>query len=141
MDLDMRPALTILLFLLGVGAAAAEAPSTETPNSGDRYAITPKDDGFLRLDRQTGAVAFCAMEKGVPACRLAADERAALEDEIARLRRENADLKAAKAGSPPPPGVSPLPKEEEFERALSLTERFFRRIIRLFKEEAPGDKS
>jgi hypothetical protein len=40
-----------------------------------------------------------------------------------------------------PKGPSGLPSEEEFERTLSFTERFLRRILKVFREEAPGDKS
>lgn len=101
--------------------------------------MSPTQGGFLRLDRETGAVSFCAVENGLSLCRVGADERAALEDEIAKLRRENAELKAAAAQGRS--GFSPLPKEEDFERAMSFTERFLRRMMRLFKEESNGEKS
>ncbi|HXY57804.1 MAG TPA: hypothetical protein VEH76_04405 [Methylocystis sp.] len=113
------------VLLGGLAARAQDAP--------DRYSMTPTNGGFLRLDKQTGAVSFCTVESGASICRLAADERLALEDEIARLRRKNAELKAAQRG------VSALPKDEEIERALTLTERFFRRFMRLFGHEPPGE--
>ena len=53
---------------------------------------------------------------------------------------DNAELKTAR--SPNAPGASSgLPKDEDMERALSFTERFMRRIMRIFKEEANGEKS
>jgi hypothetical protein len=97
--------------------------------------MTPSQGGFLRLDKQSGAVSFCTVENGLSACRIGADERAALETEIERLRRENAELKAGR------PAVSTLPKEEDFERALTFAERFFRRMMRVLKDEAGADKS
>jgi len=128
----MLSAIIVLAASAFASAAwAAEAPSAPV----DRYSMTPTTGGFLRLDKQTGAVAFCTVEAGLSTCRTGADERLALETEIERLRRENAELKGARAGAP-----SSLPKDEEFERALSFTERYLRRIIRLFKEEAGGDK-
>lgn len=111
--------------------AGAQTPQIVKPES-ERYALQPTEGGALRLDKETGAVSFCAVKNGVAACRLAAEERAALDAEIARLREENARLKTAAA-------PKALPGEEEFEKALSFTERFLRRIMRLFKEEtAPG---
>jgi hypothetical protein len=124
-------------------AALAEAPSpapqAAAPSQEGRFSMSPTQGGFLRLDKETGAVSFCAVENGLSLCRIGADERTALEDEIAKLRRENAELKAA--GARGQSGFSPLPKEEDFERAMSFTERFLRRMMRLFKEESNGEKS
>lgn len=117
--------------------APARDPLTQTL---DRYSMTPAQGGFLRLDKQSGAVSYCTVENGLAVCRLGADERAALETEVARLRRENAELKAAR-GPASGPAASTLPREEEFERALTFAERFFRRMMRVLKDEAPGDKS
>ncbi|HYA79744.1 MAG TPA: hypothetical protein VED87_02280 [Methylocystis sp.] len=119
-------AAAVAVLLCGSAVRAQEAS--------DRFSMTPSNGGFLRLDKQTGAVSFCTVESAASVCRIGADERVALEDEIARLRRENAELKAAQGG------VSALPKDEEIERALTLTERFFRRFMRLFGYEPPGDK-
>ena len=129
--------------MAAAGPALAQSPAppqtAEAPAPVDRFSMTPTKDGFLRLDRQTGAVSFCTVEAGVSACRAGPDERAALEKEIAELRRENAELKARDIGRNPS-GASPLPKEDEFERALSFAERFLRRMIRIFKEEGAGEK-
>jgi hypothetical protein len=118
--------------------ALAEAPAPQAPPSSQegRFSMSPTQGGFLRLDRETGAVSFCTVEQGLSLCRISADERAALEKEIADLRRQNAELKAAATAHQ---GAG-LPKEEDFERAMSFTERFMRRMMRLFKEEANGDK-
>ena len=121
-----------------VGPAPAETPPTSAPDAG-RYSMTPADGGFLRLDKATGAVAFCTAKDGLSLCRAGADERAALEAEIARLKSENAELKSRTGAAPKAP--STVPSEEEFERALSFTERFLRRMMRIFREEAPGQNS
>ena len=119
--------VAVAAVLAGVAAARAE----DTP---DRYSMTPANGGFLRLDKQTGAVSFCAVEGSASVCRIGAEERAALEDEIARLRRQNAELKAASAGAPA------LPTDQDIERALTWTERFIRRFMRLFGREPQGEK-
>jgi hypothetical protein len=144
----MRIPWPILAALAWCGPALAQGPSTNPPAptapapsvQEGRFSMTPTQGGFLRLDKETGAVSFCTVEAGLSLCRISADERAALEAELARLRRENAELKAA--GGPHAPGASSgLPKEEDMERVLSFTERFMRRIMRIFKEEANGEKS
>ncbi len=114
--------------------ASPPAPQSYAAQDG-RFSMTPTQGGFLRLDKETGAVSFCTVDGGLSLCRISADERAAFESEILRLRRENAELKAgqARAGG--------LPGEEEFERAMSFTERFLRRMMRVFKDETNGDKS
>lgn len=127
------PVLVAFLALAPVPALADAPPSIVAPE-GERYTLAPSGSGFLRLDRQTGAVSYCSAAGGVSVCRLGADERTALEAEIDRLRAENARLKA-EAARPAPAA----PDEEAFERALSFTERFLRRIMRLFREEAPND--
>ena len=62
------------------------------------------------------------------------------EKEVAALKRENAELKAGRELSLNQSGASTLPKEEEFERALSFAERFIRRMARVLKEESAGDR-
>jgi hypothetical protein len=105
----------------------------DTPLAPDRFSFQPAGGGgWMRLDRTTGAVSYCSAKDELAVCRLGADERAALESEIARLRAENARLKTAQA-------PTLLPSEGEFERALGFTERFLRRIMRLFKEESHDD--
>lgn len=118
------------------GARAEETPSIVAPE-GDRFTLQPAEGGFLRMNKETGAISFCTVKDDIASCRLGADERAALEAEIERLRAENARLKLASPAPPP----STLPSEREFERAMSFTERFLRRIMRLFKEEAPSGGS
>lgn len=118
----------------------SQAPAASEP---ERYSMTPTEGGFLRLDRQTGSVSLCTVEKGRALCRAGADEKAALETEISRLSRENAELRSALSGVPAGrPRASPgLPSEEEFERTLSMTERFLRRLLKVFREEMPADQA
>ena len=129
-----------LLGAIAVAAVLLRDPAARAQDAPDRYAMTPTNGGFLRLDKQTGAVSFCTVEAGASVCRAGADERAALEKEIAELRRENAELKASRDSGGRQSGASPLPREEEFERALNFVERFFRRMVRIFKEENAGDR-
>jgi hypothetical protein len=142
----MRAAAFPLLLAAALAAPAVLAqtavppPAVEPPALAERFSMTPADGGFLRLDRQTGAVSFCSVEAGQSICRAGADERAALEKEIAALKRENAELKAGQNVARSQNGASPLPREEELERALTFAERFIRRMVRALKEESAGDR-
>jgi hypothetical protein len=124
-----------LFFVLLAGAPALAETAPPAPAEAGRFSMSPTEGGFLRLDRETGAVSFCSVSQGLSQCRVSADERSALEVEIERLRRENAELKTRLGEAPRPPAAGP--SEEEFERALSFTERFMRRMLRLFREEGP----
>ena len=70
-----------------------EQPALDTSNP--RFAYHKIDDGYLRLDLRSGEVATCRQHPGGWTCTLAAEERTALENEIARLQRDNALLKNA----------------------------------------------
>ncbi len=145
MRASWRMKLLILPAALAAQVALAQTATpppqaSDAPAVIDRFSMTPAQGGFLRLDKQTGAVSFCTVEAGQSACRAGSDERASLEKEIADLRRENAELKTGLERGASPSGVSPLPKEEEFERALNFVERFFRRMMRILKEENSGDR-
>ncbi len=135
----------LALIASGIALLSAEAlAGTFDPQQpeGQRYSMSPVEGGFLRLDRETGTVSYCTVKEGVSACRASAEERETFEAELSRLRQENAELKSRLAAVPrPPPPPSAVPSEEEMERALSFTERFMRRIMRIFREEAPGEKS
>jgi hypothetical protein len=63
--------------------------------SNPRFVFHRSGDGFLRLDLVTGAVASCSQNTADWTCVPGRDERAVLDHEIARLRRDNAALKNA----------------------------------------------
>ena len=123
----------------------ALADDATTPdNEGGRYAFSKQADGVLRLDKQTGDVSLCSQRTVGWACQAAPDDRAILEDEIARLRRENAVLKKdilarglplpAGATAEPPamsedrrmPGLNDNP---DLDRVLAFARRMWHRLV------------
>ncbi len=100
-------AAVVASLCLAVPALAEEAPDTE----GGRYLFNKVASGYLRLDTRTGEVALCGQHNVGWACQLAPEERAVLENEIARLRSENAALKKdiLSRGLPLPAGTMPEP--------------------------------
>ena len=69
--------------------AEGEMPDSEH----GRYSFSKVAEGLLRLDTQTGQVSVCSQRTVGWACQAVPDDRAVLENEIARLRTENATLK------------------------------------------------
>ena len=88
----IRPAviLAIAVTLVAVPATAEDIPLQE---GASRYSFNRVDDGFVRFDRRTGQVALCGARAVGWGCQTMPEERAALENEIARLTQENDALK------------------------------------------------
>ena len=108
-----------------VPAAPKALGGTDNTPAG-RFSFNRVDDGFLRLDRQTGQVAYCSPHAVGWACQSVPEDRAALDKEMARLQDEVASLKVQVAAlhepppprppadltppaNPPPPVAQPLP--------------------------------
>ena len=132
------------LATIAAGVSPALAQSLETDTQNGRYTMTPAPDGFLRLDTRTGIVSRCTLKGDGVQCRAGADERGALNEEIDRLTRDNADLrrKLAEATDQAPSARlrNALPTETEMNSALDVMEKFMRRMMRVFREEPAGDR-
>jgi hypothetical protein len=76
-----------------VGAGEAREGASDFGNP--RFVFHPIDGGFLRLDLLTGAIASCRPVAADWTCVPGREERATVDREMARLRRDNAALKNA----------------------------------------------
>jgi hypothetical protein len=93
-------------------AQPQEAPSPPPQAPDDRrFTFHRIEGGFVRLDMRTGELASCAPKGADWNCTPGGDERAALDREIAQLRRDNAILKNTllEHGVPLPDGMAPNP--------------------------------
>jgi hypothetical protein len=147
---------SVIIFTLAALAFAPTASAQTTPDSENgRYSYSSVPDGMLRLDTRTGAVSLCAKQV-TWACNAVPDERVALENEIARLQRENGALKKdmLARGLPLPGGVAsspsanqrelnlkvPLPSDAEIDRVMSAFEKMWRRLIDMVQKTPNSDK-
>jgi len=74
----------------------AQERSPGPPDIGNpRFAYHRANDGYVRLDLRSGEVSTCKQREADWTCTPAREERAALEEDIARLKRDNALLKNA----------------------------------------------
>ncbi len=122
--------LTIAAATLLCMSAAASAQET------NRYSLEKTADGYVRLDNKTGEMSICKEQADQLVCRVAADDRVALEDDMSQL---NARLKSVedrlaafeKSGMP---AKDALPTDEEFEKTMGYMEKFFRRFMGVVKD-------
>jgi hypothetical protein len=146
-------ALLVATFVVFAPVADAQtAPDSEN----GRYSFSPVTDGMLRLDTRTGAVSLCARKDSAWSCNTVPDERQALENEIARLQRENGTMKKdmLARGLPLPGGVAggqpdqqrelnlklPLPSDAEIDRVMSAFEKMWRRLVDMAKKTPGSDR-
>jgi hypothetical protein len=73
--------------------APAQTQESLPPVSSSRYSFNRVDNGFLRLDNESGQVAYCNPLAAGWACQAVAIDHAVLETEIASLQKQVASLK------------------------------------------------
>jgi len=136
-------AAVIAVLLVSASAFAEDAAAPETAQP--RYSFYRVADGFLRLDTQTGEVALCSRQPVGWACLAAPEDRAVIENEIARLRKENAALKQdlLSRGLPLPPGTTPeaptngngkeltlrVPNNADLNRVMAFVGHIWHRLV------------
>jgi flagellar motility protein MotE (MotC chaperone) len=132
--MEDRMRVSTLLIPAAVGSLiAATAWSADT----ERYRLEKSADGYVRMNIETGAMSLCQERDGQLVCKMAADERAAFQDEIDRLQEhvKKLDERVAKLESTPSARLeSNLPTEEEFEKTMGYMERFLRGFMDIVKD-------
>ncbi|MFY9685831.1 MAG: hypothetical protein WAJ88_08555 [Pseudolabrys sp.] len=71
--------------------------SPAVPAGGGRFTFNRIDNGFLRLDTQSGQVAYCRTQMAGWACQAVPENRSELGADVARLQADMTDLKALKS--------------------------------------------
>lgn len=140
-----------LMAVLMIGFAAL--PATAQDADKGRYVIERTDNGVIRLDTLTGEVSKCGEVNGQIACKLAADERRAVNDRIAELEDRVSALEerlasldenpvVPKTVKPVAPKSGDLPSDEELDQVFNMMERFMHRFVDVFKDlDRKMDKS
>jgi hypothetical protein len=152
----MRSLIVVLVAAAAGLGAPAQAQTTPDAENG-RYTFSAVPDGLMRLDTRSGQVSLCAKKEAGWACNTVPDERSALENEIARLQRENGAMKKDMLARnlPLPGGVSgappsaqqrelnlkvPMPSDAEIDRVMSAFEKMWRRLVDIVQRSPNGDK-
>jgi flagellar motility protein MotE (MotC chaperone) len=123
-----------------LAACLALMPLVAVPahaNDAERYRLEKSDNGYVRMDTQTGAMSICEEKEGQLVCRVAADERSAFQDEIDRLQDKvkGLDERVSKLENSLSQKLeSSLPSEEDFNKTMSYMERFLRSFMGIVKD-------
>ena len=140
------PRLSMPIALLLAAVPLTASAQNDRPDTEDgRYSLNRVEDGYLRLDQRTGQVSLCSRRDMGWSCHLVPDERSALEEEIARLQRDNAALKkdmlargitprSGSATQTPGPADKPelkAPSEADLDRAMAMMERWWKRLVEM----------
>ncbi len=140
---------------------------TSSQAAGGRYQMTPVENGFMRLDTETGAVSICKNATGKVVCELAEDGAGQYTKDIDKLKQENKKLRAEVdrleqhfgLGANTPPGANnrtkpndlrppvppsaqfKVPQKEDVDQMFNYIEgmlnKFRERLRRLEKEPKP----
>jgi len=147
MTMIAKPIAAVIAALCLTAPTIADEVTPDT--AGGRYVFRKQADGFVRLDTQTGELALCSQKPVGWVCEAAPEDRAALENVIARLQVENAALKKdiLARDLPLPPGVMPeqpaaqsseiqngkttlhLPSDADIDRVVTFAGHVWQRFV------------
>ncbi|MGV1759336.1 hypothetical protein ACQZ6F_23695 [Rhizobium sp. A22-96] len=128
-----------LAAMLLPAALLLSTPALSAEQDTARFQLERSGDHFVRLDRQTGAMSICQDQTGNLVCRMAADERAAYDDELDRLSDRVTKLEKTVASNK----GSSLPSDADVDRTLGIMQKFMRGFMGMAKEfqsEQPDTK-
>jgi len=122
---------------IAIGLAALLIPATLSAAEPDvsRFQLERSGDHFIRLDKQTGAMSLCEEKEGSLVCRMAADERAAYEDELDRLSERVGALENKSIVN------KALPSDAEIDRSISIMERMMKSFMDVVKQFQEDEKT
>jgi len=127
-------AFCLLPLLTGTASAQTE----------ERYRLERTENGYVRMDTQTGAMTLCQEQGGELVCRPATDEQATGTSDTRTLQQRVESLEGRVKALEQDTSAG-LPGEQEFEQSLNMMERFFRRFVDIVRgleqEETPQDQA
>jgi hypothetical protein len=122
-----RLAIAIMTVMLA-GSSASGAETT------GRYVLEKVEQGFLRLDSETGAMALCSAKAGAWECAVVKDQGLDLTAELGRLKAENDKLKARVTELERAGASTKMPSDQEVDKMMDLFGRMFDRFLDFARE-------
>lgn len=120
------------IFLFATGLALVPAIPAAVAQEG-RYVMERTENGFVRLDTFTGEMSVCSQAEDQIVCRMVADERQALEEQIELLEERIAEIERS-PGSQPADRPNQLPADEDIDRTFDIMEQMMRRFLGIIEE-------
>jgi len=144
------------------GSVLAQGPALNDQTGRFTLVPAPDEQGFMRIDKVTGAVSLCSRIDNEWACRALADDQKSLQERIARLEQENKSLREenrrledvmglnpeAKPGTNGAPDAGPpgrgnnfkLPTEKDVDQAFDYFEGMLKKFRDRLKKLEEQDK-
>jgi len=135
--------------LLALSVPIAGAQQARPDSEAGRNILKKVEDGFLRVERESGATSLCRQRDARWVCEAVADDRVALEEEVDRLVRENGEL-AREIGrlkeriarleggsvsrSDDEQPLFDVPTNKDVDRAMESFDKMMRRLLDTMKE-------
>ena len=120
-----------LLVSLTIALAASTVGAAEITG---RYVLEKVEQGYLRLDSETGVMSLCAARAGVWECLAVKDQGLDGTEELARLRQENDALKKRLAELEKSGATTKLPRDQEVDRMMDIFGKMFDRFLDFARE-------
>src|SRR5690242_3042812 len=120
--------------LIVIAAILLVATSAQAAEIAGRYVLEKVEQGFLRLDSETGAIALCSAKAGVWECDTIKDRSLDLMAELDRLKAENDRLKARVAELEKADGSTKLPSDQDVDRMMDIFGKMFDRFLDFARE-------
>jgi hypothetical protein len=121
----------LLIAIVAVMLCGSDARAAEIAG---RYVLEKVEQGFLRLDSETGAMALCSAKADVWECQTIKDQGLDLTAEIGRLKAENDRLKARVTELEKGSGPIKLPSDQEVDRMIDIFGKMFDRFLDFARE-------
>lgn len=120
-----------LFLYLTIALTASSAGAAEITG---RYVLEKVEQGFLRLDSETGVMSLCAASSGVWECTAVKDEGLDGTKELGRLRDENESLKKRLAELEKSGATTKLPSDQDVDRMMDIFGKMFDRFLDFARE-------
>ncbi len=127
----MNQFLKKIICAVGISVAVSLTGTAFAQES--RYVMERSDNGFVRLDTFTGELSVCTINEGQLVCRMAADERRVLEEQIDALEEKLTFMALTLEER----GIEPqnnLPDEAELDRTFDVMEKLMRRFMGVIED-------
>ena len=143
--------MRIIIMICALAMLALGNPSSAYAKESGRFTMTPTENGYLRMDTETGSVSVCHRKSGDWSCDNIEDDQLNLQHKLDQLTKENKRLKKELKNLERMAEDSEmvtrkkkkltLPTEEDVDKVMNFMERMIKRFKKMVKEPPVEDNS
>ena len=128
--------------LVSLALFAAQPGGADAAQQTGRYTLKQTNDGFMRLDTETGSVAHCTKRNNKWQCDGVSAGKTSQDPEISRLKRQNKELneriarleakvRALTTKARQPKTKLQLPSDQELDEVMGFFEKLVSRFMQI----------